>query len=257
MAKVFITGSADGLGRMAAELLVKEGHQVVLHARNKHRGQEAMAAVPGAETVVCGDLSSIAETKQVATAVNKLGKFDAVIHNAGVGYRERERINTADGLPHVFAVNSLAPYILTCLIQKPKRLIYLSSGLHREGDETLKDLEWKTRPWSGYNAYADSKLHDVILAFAMARKWPGVYSNAIEPGWVATKMGGPGAPDSLEEAPKTQVWLATSEDFEAMTTGRYFFHKKVRTFHPAAGRVDVQERFLKECERLSGVKFPI
>src|SRR5579863_6879172 len=142
MARVFITGSSDGLGRMAAELLIEQGHSVVLHARNEKRGKEAMAAVPQAESVVIGDLSSIAQTRGVAEQVNQLGAFDAVIHNAGVGYREPRRIATEDGLPHVFAVNTLAPYILTALIQRPKRLVYLSSGLHQSGDTSLKDLAW-------------------------------------------------------------------------------------------------------------------
>src|SRR5580693_4346950 len=120
MARVFITGSSDGLGQMAARLLIEQGHEVVLHARNQQRGQEALPAVPGAETVVIGDLTSIAQTRKVAEEVNALGAFDTVIHNAGIGYREPRRIATEDGLPHVFAVNTLAPYILTALIQKPK-----------------------------------------------------------------------------------------------------------------------------------------
>jgi NAD(P)-dependent dehydrogenase (short-subunit alcohol dehydrogenase family) len=256
MARIFITGSADGLGRMAARLLVADGHQVVLHARNQSRAKEALRGVSGAETAVAGDLSSIAETKHVAEQVNELGSFDAVIHNAGVGYRESHRIQTIDGLPLVFAVNSLAPYILTCRIIKPKRLVYISSGMHRSGDPTLKDLTWSVRPWDGSSAYADSKLHDVILAFAVARKWPDVLSNALEPGWVATKMGGPGAPDSLEEGPKTQVWLATSQEKEALVSGRYFYHQKPRNFHPAAADAAVQERYLLECARLSGISFP-
>ena len=86
---------------------------MVLHARNEKRGYEARGGVPGAEAVVVGDLTSIAQTCGVADQVNKLGSFDAVIHNAGVGYREPRRIATEDGLPHVFAVNTLAPYILT------------------------------------------------------------------------------------------------------------------------------------------------
>src|SRR5215831_6592419 len=142
MARVFITGSSDGLGRMAAQLLIQQGHKVVLHARNEERGEEALAAVPGAETVVIGDLTSIAQTRSVADQVNRLGSFDGVIHNAAVGYREPSRIETEDGLPHVFAVNSLAPYILTALIQRPMRLVYLSSGLHQRGDASLKDLAW-------------------------------------------------------------------------------------------------------------------
>src|SRR5215472_8136856 len=153
MARVFITGSSDGLGKMAAQLLIEQGHKVVTHARNETRGKDAMLAVPGAEAMVLGDLSSIRETREVADQVNVLGTFDAVIHNAAVGYKEGRRIVTEDGLPHVFAVNTVAPYVLTALIKKPKRLIYLSSGLHQSGDASLKDLTWEQRPWQGMQAY--------------------------------------------------------------------------------------------------------
>ena len=256
MARVFITGSADGLGQIAARRIVADGHRVVLHARNDKRAKEALAAVPGAETAVAGDLSSIAECRKIAEQVNALGAFDAVIHNAGVGYRERRRIATADGLAHVFAVNTLAPYILTALIRKPKRLVYLSSGMHRSGDPSLKDLTWSSRPWDGSSAYADSKLHDVILAFAVARRWADVLSNALEPGWVPTKMGGPGAPDDLDLGAQTQVWLATSDDPEAMVSGQYFYHGKRRAVEPAARAQKVQDRLIAECARVSRVPFP-
>ena len=228
MARVFITGSSDGLGQMAARLLIEQGHSAVLHARNPERGRQALSAVPGAETVVIGDLSSIAQTRKVAEQVNALGAFDAVIHNAGIGYREPARIATEDGLPQVFAVNTLAPYILTALIQRPKRLVYLSSGLHKSGDASLKDLAWEHRPWQGQQAYSDTKLHDVLLAFAIARRWPDVLSNALEPGWVPTKMGGAAAPDDLDAGHRTQVWLAVSDDPAATVTGQYFFHMKPR-----------------------------
>jgi len=252
MARIFITGSADGLGMMAARILVKEGHKVVLHARNEKRVDDALNAVPGAEAALSADLSSVEETIGLAQKVNELGHFDAVIHNAAVGYLE-SRITTKDSLPHVFAINSLAPYILTCLINKPERLIYISSGLHQSGDASLKDLNWKNRPWNGFNAYSDSKLHNVILAFAVARKWPNVYSNALEPGWVATKMGGPLAPDSLAEAPVTQAWLAASSDKAALVSGQYFYHKQLRPVAEAANDVSKQELLLGEYERLSGV----
>src|ERR1700722_4473538 len=242
MARVFITGSSDGLGRIAAQLLVEQGHGVVLHARSEQRGNKALAAVPGAESVVIGDLSSIAQTRDVADQVNRLGLFDAVIHNAGVGYREPRRIATEDGLPQVFAVNTLAPYILTALIRRPTRLVYLSSGLHKSGDASLKDLTWEHRPWRGQQAYSDTKLHDVLLAFAVARHWKNVFSNALEPGWVPTRMGGAGAPDDMDQAHRTQAWLATSNDPAACVTGRYFYHLRQRASNPLARDVRLQDR---------------
>lgn len=253
MARVFITGSSDGLGQMAAKLLIEQKHSVVLHARSEARGEQAMASVPGAEAVVIGDLASIAQTKSVAEQVNRLGAFDAVIHNAAVGYREPRRIETEDGLPHVFAVNTLAPYILTALIHKPKRLVYLSSGLHRNGDASLDDLNWKDRAWRGQQAYSDSKLHDVLLAFAIARRWPDVLSNSLEPGWVATKMGGAGAPDNLDEGHRTQVWLAVSDDAAAKVRGEYFYHRKLRAPLPATRDEELQEKLLKACRKFCGV----
>lgn len=253
MARVFITGSSDGLGRMAAQLLVEQGHSVVLHARNRERGRESLAAVPQAGAVVIGDLTSIKQTHDVAEQVNALGSFDAVIHNAGIGYREARRIRTEDGLPHVFAVNTLGPYILTALIHRPKRLVYLSSGLHRSGDPSLKDLAWEDRPWQGQQAYSDTKLHDVLLAFAVARRWSDVLSNALEPGWVATKMGGAGAPDDLDAGHRTQVWLAVSKDSAAAVTGEYFYHMQRRAPNPATRDEERQERLLAACARISGV----
>ena len=256
MARVFITGSSDGLGRMAAQLLIEQGHGAVLHARNQKRADEAIAAVHGAESVVIGDLASIAQTKSVAGQVNALGTFDVVIHNAAVGYQEPRRIATEDGLPHVFAVNTLAPYILTSLIHRPKRLIYLSSGLHQNGDVSLKDLLWEERRWHGTQAYSDTKLHDVMLAFAMARRWPDVFSNATEPGWVATRMGGPNAPDDLDLAHRTQVWLAVSDDPGAKVSGGYFFHMKLRKPNPAARDPHKQEQLLEACREASEVEMP-
>ena len=256
MARIFITGSADGLGRMAAELLIKQGHRVVLHARSQARAEETRRNVPEADAVVIGDLSTIAETRKVAEQVNALGGFDAVIHNAAVGYKEPKRIETEDGLSHVFAVNTIAPYILTALIAKPKRLVYLSSMLHQNGDPSLEDLIWKARAWDGEQAYSDTKLHDVLLAFGIARRWPGVLSNALEPGWVPTKMGGAGATDDLDEAHRTQVWLAASNQPEALVTGEYFYHLSKKGALPAAHNVALQDRLLATCERLSGIALP-
>lgn len=256
MSRIFITGSSEGLGLMTGQLLVEQGHQVVLHARNTSRAEAARRALPQAEAVVEGDVISMAGGRQVAEQANRLGRFDAVIHNVGVGDREPARVDTEDGLPLVFAVNTLAPYVLTALIRPPQRLVYVSSRLHRSGDASLCDLAWRERRWNGAAAYADSKLHDVLLAFAMARLWPSVQSNAIEPGWVATRMGGGGAPDDLDAAHRTQVWLATSEDAAAQVSGCYFYHLRQQGAHPAAHDAELQSRLLEACARLSGVTIP-
>ena len=255
MSRVLITGSSDGLGLAAAQRLLAAGHEVVLHARNPGRARDAKAAAPGASGVVVGDLASMEETRGLADQANRLGPFDAVIHNAGVGDRER-RIETVDGLEHIFAINVLAPYLLTALIEQPRRLIYLSSGMHRGGDPDLTDLQRKRRRWNGSQAYSDSKLFDAALAFALARRWPGVQSNAVDPGWVATKMGGRGAPDDLDLGSETQAWLAVSRDSAAMVSGAYFFHKKRQQAHPAASDVTIQDGLLAACEELTGTPMP-
>jgi NAD(P)-dependent dehydrogenase (short-subunit alcohol dehydrogenase family) len=251
VARIFITGSSDGLGLMAAQLLVEEGHDVTLHARNDTRAADARRALPKAEAVVVGDLSSVAEMRRVGGAVNALGRYDAVIHNAGIGYRERRRITTVDNLSHVFAINVLAPYLLTALITPPDRLIYLSSGMHTDGEANLDDPQWTRRPWDGAQAYSDSKLLDIVLAFAVARRWPTVLSNALEPGWVATKMGGKGAPDDLSLAPVTQAWLAVSNDHAARVTAQYFYHQKLHSVLPATRRIDLQDELLTYCASLT------
>jgi NAD(P)-dependent dehydrogenase (short-subunit alcohol dehydrogenase family) len=243
MAKIFITGSADGLGSLTAQQLIKDGHQVVLHARNQERAEEAMGKAPGATSALAGDLSDIEETKKLAKDVNALGCFDAIIHNAGI-YRAPNKT--------IFAVNSLAPYILTCLVEKPERLIYLSSGMHLSGNPRI-DPPGDT---ASYN-YSDSKLHVLMLCKAVARLWPDVYSNAINPGWVPTKMGGAGAPDSLGKGYQTQVWLATSNDPAAKVSGRYFFHRNEARSLPKADDVELQEQFLQLCEKASGVALDV
>ena len=179
-----------------------------------------------------------------------------VIHNAGMGYREPRRIDTEDGLPPLFATNTLAPYVLTALIQRPKRLVYLSSGMHRSATFNLADLTWTQRHWRGAEAYAESKLHDALIAFAVARRWPNVLSNAVEPGWVATRMGGPGAPDDLDAGHRTQVWLAVGDETAALVTGRYFYHMQPRKPNPVAQREDAQDQLVEACHRLSGIALP-
>ncbi len=256
MARVLVTGSSEGLGLLAAQIVHQEGHAVTLHARNAARAEDARSSLPECEAVVIGDVSRLDEMRRVAEQANALGRFDAVIHNVAVGYQERSRAETPDGIEQVFAVNVLAPFVLTALMRRPDRLIYLSSGMHRGGTPNLDDPQWTRRPWNGSQAYSDSKFFDVVLAFAVAHRWPEVRSNALEPGWVPTRMGGRHAPDDLTEGALTQAWLAVSDDPAAAVSGEYFFHRQRRTPHPATRDRALQDQLLATCASLSGVSLP-
>jgi NAD(P)-dependent dehydrogenase (short-subunit alcohol dehydrogenase family) len=241
MARIFITGSSTGLGQLAAELLISQGHQVVLHARNQEREKDAWKSVRRAEVVLTGDLASIEQTTQLASDVNALGRFDAVIHNAGINHGSGKDILT---------VNTLAPYILTCLIRKPDRLIYIGSDMHIHGRPSLANVASGRVKVS----YSDSKLYLIWLMKAVARKWPEVYTNAVDPGWVPTRMGGRAAPDNLEQGFETQAWLAVSNDDTAKVSGRNFVHKHEADVHPEADNIALQEGFLSVCEQITGVR---
>jgi NAD(P)-dependent dehydrogenase (short-subunit alcohol dehydrogenase family) len=257
VARVLVTGSSTGLGLLAAQLLTSEDHQVVLHARSEDRANDARIACPLAAGLVIGDLSTLDGMHDAAEGANALGPFDAVIHNAAVaGDKRSHRTLTADGLCHVFAVNVLAPYVLTALVETPGRLVYTSSALHRTGSPNLDDLQWQRRRWDGLQAYSDSKLFDAVLAFAIARHWPHVLSNVVEPGWVATRMGGPDAPDDLSLGPITQAWLAVSDDDAAHVSGRYWFHQSI--LEPSSAVLDqyLQDNLLATCAGLSRVNLP-
>lgn len=256
MARIFITGSSDGLGSQVAQRLVKNGHEVVLHARNAQRAKDASNACPGAKTVVTGDISLISETKAVADQVNKLGTFDCVIHNAAL-YRGGFR-KTSDGIPALAAVNTIAPYILTALINRPKRLVFLSSSMHTAGSGSMDDILYAQRgenKWNDNQAYSSSKLHSVLFAKAFARRWPEVTSNALDPGWMPTKMGGMSATGDIQSSVSSYVMLAEGEEEAAKKTGRYFEPNKIES---SAVKVTddekVQDRLLEICAEFSGVK---
>ncbi|MDE3206565.1 MAG: SDR family NAD(P)-dependent oxidoreductase [Acidobacteriota bacterium] len=239
MSRVFITGSAGGLGRAAAAALLDEGHQVVLHARSRDRLGEIADLVERGAATTCGDLSDPDESGRVADQVNRLGRMDAVIHNAGV-YRS----------PHVRAVNVVAPYLLTALIERPSRLVYLSSEMHRGGRPSLRGLD----PGDGGSlSYSDSKLLVTAFAAAVARRWPEVLVNSVDPGWVPTRMGGAGATDDLALGHVTQAWLAVSSETEARTSGGYWYHQHRQEPHPAVLDPTFHEELLAALERLTGV----
>ncbi|KAK0612504.1 hypothetical protein B0T17DRAFT_543843 [Bombardia bombarda] len=246
MARFFITGSSDGIGSATARHLISLGHNVVLHARSPSRAADAASLCPGSAAVLVGDLSSIDETKALAAEANKLGPYDAVIHNAGL-YTGAEKITGKSGLPALFTVNTLAPYVLTCLMDKPKRLVYVSSGLHYGGKLDLGEGLVRS-------GYGDTKLHNVMLAKAFARRWENVGSYSADPGWIATKMGGEGATGSMKGAVRTYTMLALGED--GLTNGGFYASGREKGVNKVADDVDGQEGLLKKLEQLSGVKVP-
>jgi NAD(P)-dependent dehydrogenase (short-subunit alcohol dehydrogenase family) len=240
MGRIFITGSADGLGRAAAQTLLGDGHEVIVHARNPERLAAVDDLIGRGASAAAGDLGEVDQTQAVAEQVNRLGRVDAVIHNAGI----------YSGSP-ILPVNIVAPYLLTALIHRPQRLVYLSSGSHYGGRADLAGLDWSGQRKTG--SYSDSKLFVTTLAVAVARIWPDVYSNAVDPGWVPTKMGGSGAPDDLRLGHLTQEWLATSDEPKARSSGGYWFHQRLRTPHAAVNNTHFQDELLDALARFTGL----
>lgn len=237
MPRIFVTGSADGLGRLAAQTLLAHGHDVSVHVRNGDRLDAVRDLVHRGAAVVVGDLSDLEQIRSIARDVNALGRMDAVIHNAGV-YTG----------PQVMPVNIIAPYLLTALIDRPTRLVYLSSGSHYSGRPSLASVDWHGRR---NGSYSDSKLFVTTLAASVARLWPDVFSNAVDPGWVPTRMGGPGAPDDLRLGHLTQEWLATSDDPDARTSGGYWYHQRRLDPHPAVAEPRFQDQLLDDLARFT------
>lgn len=241
MTRILVTGSADGLGRETARTLLDEGHEVIVHARSRERLAAVQELLDRGASGVHGDLGDLDRTRAVAHQVNALGPVDAVIHNAGV-YQG----------PAVLPVNVVAPYLLTALIARPARLVYLSSDMHRGGRADLTRIHWTGRGGS----YSDSKLFVTVLAFAVARRWPEVASNAVNPGWVPTRMGGPGAPDDLRLGHRTQEWLAAGDEPEAISSGGYWFHQQRRAAHPAVQDTRFQDELLESLAAYTSIPLP-
>lgn len=238
MSRILVTGSADGLGRAAADTLLSQGHEVVVHARNPTRATDLRQLMDRGAQLVLGDFTDRDAVRGIASELADGAPLDAVIHNAGVWSGRA-----------VMPVNVVAPYLLTALLPGPRRLVYLSSGSHYSGHPVLDGIDWSGRT---PGSYGDSKLFVTALSAAVARLRPGVLSNAVDPGWVPTRMGGPGAPDDLELGHRTQEWLATSDDPEALTTGGYWYHRERQEPHASAHDTAFQDRLLQALAQETG-----
>ena len=256
MARIFVTGSTQGIGAECGRQLVAMGHEVVTHARDASRVDATVEAVPGAHAVVVGDLASIGDSVALAEQANALGPFDEIIHNAGLGGGSGPRVETSDGLERIFHTNVVGPFILTALMPVAPRMVYLTSGLEADGRWTPDDLQWTSREWNGMQAYSDSKLHDSMLAFELAARHPESIINVVDPGWIKTRMGGPNAWDELDLGAETQVWLATSDDPAALETGRYVKRREEHVPNPAVHDVAARAALIAELARLTGIALP-
>jgi NAD(P)-dependent dehydrogenase (short-subunit alcohol dehydrogenase family) len=244
LARIFVTGAADGLGRLAAEGLLRTGHHVTVHARSPSKLEALGELIEGGAVGVVGDLAVAAQVSAIAAHVNELGAHDAVIHNAGV----------LDG-PSVLQVNVLAPYVLTALILRPRRVIYVSSSMHADGRATL-DVLRRPAEQGASETYSDTKRLVTTLAAAVARRWPDAIVSAVDPGWVPTRMGGPDATDDLRRGHLTQEWLATSDEPEALVSGAYWHHQVRRKAHPAVTDLRFQDALIEALARHTGVQLP-
>ncbi|MET8176661.1 SDR family NAD(P)-dependent oxidoreductase [Streptomyces clavifer] len=238
MSRVLVTGSADGLGRATADTLLAQGHDVMVHARNQERAEDLFALADRGARVVVGDFTQRDAVRRIAAELNDAEPLDAVIHNAGV-WRG----------PAVMPVNIIAPYLLTALLHGPRRLVYLSSSSHFGGRPVFDRVDWQGESAGSYD---DSKLYVTALMAAVARLRPGVLSNAVDPGWVPTRMGGPGAPDDLELGHRTQEWLASSDDPQALSTGGYWYHRERTQPHRSVHDEAFQERLLQRLAEETG-----
>lgn len=235
MAKILITGSTEGLGFLAAKRLVAEGNEVVLHARNPRRAQDVLKKLPQVKGIVIGDLSSIKEVKSLAVQINQLGTFDTIIYNAGVDSSDTDL---------TFRVNDLAPYMLTALVGHPKRIIYVSSGMHQGANLDIDNLSQTTN-------YSSSKLQILMFAKAVARYYPKITVTSVDPGWVPTRMGGKGATDNLEQGYSSQVWLATLDDHSV--SGNYYYHQKLENYDLRVDRHKLQDDYVEKLGEITGI----
>jgi len=241
MARFLVTGSADGLGRATAEALLDAGHRVVVHARNASRGRTLAPLIARGAELVVADFAQRDEVLALADALNDAPALDGIVHNAGV-------ISGTDLIP----VNVVAPYLLTALVRSPERHVYLSSGMHRGGRPALDGIDWSgTRQTA---SYSDSKLFVTALSTAVARIDPGRFSNAVDPGWVPTRMGGAGAPDSFDLGHLTQEELVAGTGWAANVSGGYWYHGQRQTPHPAATDEAFQDALLDALAQDTGVR---
>jgi NAD(P)-dependent dehydrogenase (short-subunit alcohol dehydrogenase family) len=244
MALICVTGSTDGIGLAAARQLLAAGHEVVVHARSAARGEPVVAELGGRTRLVVGDL---ADLDQVRTLADAIGDVDVLVHNAGI-WPEPGTPPSPQGYELTFAVNALAPHLLTALLtgRVKDRLVFLGSGMAGSGTADPDRLGAAREPWQ---AYADSKAVDVALALGWARRLPDLRVGAVEPGWVRTKLAAAGAPGDVRSGGARVAFAAADPDWPGGYTAG---NRPARLPAPLTDE-QLQDRLLAAMDRLAGV----
>lgn len=263
---ILVTGATDGIGRQTALELLRRSARVLVHGRNAAKTSkvaEELAKESGSSAVVpfYADLSSIAEIRRFAKNVeSSIERLDVLINNAGVFLHERQV--TVDGFEVTFAVNHLAPFLLTHLLL-PKirqsvqgRIVMVSSIAHSRGRLDFDDLT-SEKYFHGYTAYATSKLANVLFAYELANRLGSstITSNALHPGVITTKLlktgfGTTGA--SLARGAATSVKLALDPALKT-TTGKYFADEREQTSSSTSHDRELQRRLYDVSCELVGI----
>ena len=270
-----VTGANSGIGKAAALTLARFGAEVILVCRDSARGaaaraEIAAAAAAGQPRLEIADLSSMTEVRDLAGRLSALGRLDVLINNAGLVLGERR--TSADGFEYTFAVNHLAPFLLTNLLREqlagsaPARVITVSSAAHRGARLNLDDLQLAGH-FNGWRAYSNSKLANILFTTELARRLTGtgVTANCLHPGTVNTGFGRDGSRllrfgldlgrrflRTAGQGADTVIYLASSPDV-AGATGGYYVNRKLRTPSRAARDQATARRLWEISAELTGL----
>ena len=273
---VVITGATSGIGQVAAEKLAAMGARLVLVARDRTRGEAALARLNTADpnarhTIHYADLSTIAEMKRVASEIAAAEpRIDVLINNAGALFNSR-RV-TGDGLEMTFATNHMSYFVLTLGLAEQlratpgARVVSTASDAHKGARLDFDDLQ-SAKNYRGFPVYGRSKLCNILFTRELARRWrdTGVTANCLHPGFVATRFGdrSGGALSRLiriakwfaispEKGARTIVHLASSDDV-ASTNGAYFYKCQPAEPTKEAQDSEAAKRLWDESSRLAGI----
>ena len=274
---VLITGATAGIGRVTARQLAAAGARVIVIARNREKAEETRSWITAqtgnaAVELIISDLSVRSQVRDAAReAGSRTGGIDVLVNNVGAVFDRRAE--SSDGIEMTFALNHLAPFLLTNLLldalkQRPgARVVTVSSDAHKGARMDFDDLEGKQR-YRGWTAYGQSKLANLLFTFELARRLAGtgITANALHPGFVASNFGKNSRPllrvgisvaqrlggISVEQGARTSVYLASSDEVSGVT-GKYFVKCREHASDPASLDPGSMKRLWEISARMTGL----